>query len=680
MAKDWIAVRGARVHNLKNIDVDLPRERLVVVTGLSGSGKSSLAFDTIYAEGQRRYVESLSAYARQFLEQMEKPDVDLIEGLSPAISIEQKTTASNPRSTVGTVTEIYDYLRLLFANIGVPHCPNCGLEIASQSLERIIDLVLTYPQDERINILAPLVRGRKGEFKKELAALVQRGYTKARIDGQFKSLEDDIKLDRKKNHTIEVVVDRLIVRSGIERRLTESVETALQLADDIVVINSLDEGDRLFSRKMACVNCGISVPEMSPRAFSFNSPHGACTTCQGLGATWDFDPARVVPDPDQVAQPMAPSRRGRAATASSCATRWRRCPRRSASRSTRRSASCRRSTATSCCLVPAATRAQSARSRKKGPPADPFGKDFEGLIPNLRRRHAEATWTAQEELEEFRTLRPCPALPGRSAEAGKPRRAGEGAAAGRVREPADLRSRAGVRRAGAHRPRVDHRRTHPEGDPRPAAVPERRRRGLSQRRPQRAHAVGRRGAAHPPGDADRVESHRRPVRARRAVDWPASARQPRAAGDARPPARSGQHRDRRRARRRDDPQGRLRRRPGARRRRARRTGHLPGHAGAAAGRPVVGDRRVSARRAVHQDAGVAPQGRQGPDRGPRGAGQQHEERGRGHPAGAVHGRHRRQRLGQVDADQRDPVQVAREDALQGVERSRASTIASTASI
>ena len=228
---------------------------------------------------------------------MEKPDVDLIEGLSPAISIEQKTTASNPRSTVGTVTEIYDYLRLLFANIGVPHCPNCGLEIASQSLERIIDLVLTYPQDERINILAPLVRGRKGEFKKELAALVQRGYTKARVDGQFKSLEDDIKLDRKKNHTIEVVVDRLIVRSGIERRLTESVETALQLADDIVVINSLDEGDRLFSRKMACVNCGISVPEMSPRAFSFNSPHGACTTCQGLGATWDFDPGRVVPDP-----------------------------------------------------------------------------------------------------------------------------------------------------------------------------------------------------------------------------------------------------------------------------------------------------------------------------------------------------------------------------------------------
>src|SRR5437879_3816111 len=237
MSHDWIAVRGARVHNLKNIDVDIPRNRLVVITGLSGSGKSSLAFDTIYAEGQRRYVESLSAYARQFLEQMEKPDVDLIEGLSPAISIEQKTTGSNPRSTVGTVTEIYDYLRLIFANIGVPHCPNCGKEISSQSLERIVDMVMLYPQDERINVMAPIVRGRKGEFKKELAALRARGYTKARIDGQFRSLEEEIALDRRRNHTVEVVVDRVIVRGGIERRLSEPVAHALALEDDIVVHN-----------------------------------------------------------------------------------------------------------------------------------------------------------------------------------------------------------------------------------------------------------------------------------------------------------------------------------------------------------------------------------------------------------------------------------------------------------
>src|ERR1700724_1326436 len=211
---DRIVIKGAREHNLKNIDLEIPRDRLVVITGLSGSGKSSLAFDTIYAEGQRRYVESLSAYARQFLEQMEKPDVDSIEGLSPAISIEQKTTSRNLRSTVGTITEIYDYLRLLFANIGTPHCPNCGKEIASQSLERIVDMVMLYPQDERINVLAPIVRGRKGEFKKELAGLQARGYTKARIDGQFRALEEDIKLDRRRNHTIEVVVDRVIVRGA----------------------------------------------------------------------------------------------------------------------------------------------------------------------------------------------------------------------------------------------------------------------------------------------------------------------------------------------------------------------------------------------------------------------------------------------------------------------------------
>src|SRR5688572_11554847 len=296
MAHDWIAVRGARVHNLKNIDVDLPRDRLVVITGLSGSGKSSLAFDTIYAEGQRRYVESLSSYARQFLEQMEKPDVDLIDGLSPAIAIEQKTTGSNPRSTVGTVTEIYDYLRLLFANVGIPHCHVCGREIASQSLERIIDIVMLSPNDERVNVLAPVVRGRKGEFKKELAALRTRGFTKVRVDGQLRSLDEDIKLDRRKNHDIEVVVDRLILKAGIERRLTESVEIALNLADDIVVINTYDGGDRLFSRRLACTYCGVSMPEMTPRAFSFNSPHGACSECQGLGAVYDFDPVRLVPD------------------------------------------------------------------------------------------------------------------------------------------------------------------------------------------------------------------------------------------------------------------------------------------------------------------------------------------------------------------------------------------------
>jgi excinuclease ABC subunit A len=446
MSHDWIAVRGARVHNLKNIDVDLPRDRLVVITGLSGSGKSSLAFDTIYAEGQRRYVESLSAYARQFLEQMEKPDVDLIEGLSPAISIEQKTTGSNPRSTVGTVTEIYDYLRLLFANIGVPHCYNCGREIASQSLERILDLVMLYPTDTRINVLAPVVRGRKGEFKKELQALRQRGFTKARIDGQFRSLDESIKLDRRRNHNIDVVVDRLIIKSGIERRLSESLEIALNLAADIVTVNTFEGGDQLFSRRLACVNCGISMPELTPRAFSFNSPHGACPECQGLGATYDFDPRLIVPDESRslLAGAIAPWSRGdRKLVKEAILTLSRtygidpdvpfaKLPRKQrdillfgpggAARTAR---------AVAPPVAPdedggedddgyeeefepparlAALKRGRARDSERG--LDPFGKNFEGIVPNLRRRYDEGSWVQQEELEPFRTLRDCPACHG----------------------------------------------------------------------------------------------------------------------------------------------------------------------------------------------------------------------------------------------------------------------------
>jgi excinuclease ABC subunit A len=428
MPHDWIAVRGARVHNLKEVDVDLPRDRLVVITGLSGSGKSSLAFDTLYAEGQRRYVESLSAYARQFLEQMEKPDVDLIEGLSPAISIEQKTTGSNPRSTVGTVTEIYDYLRLLFANIGVPHCPSCGREIASQSLERIVDLVMTYPQDTRINVLAPIVRGRKGEFKKELQALRTRGFTKARIDGTLRSLEEDISLDRRRNHSIEIVVDRLIVRSGIERRLAESVEIALGLAGDIVIVNSIEGGDRLFSRKLACVVCGISVPEMSPRAFSFNSPHGACPECQGLGATWDFDPQRVVPDESKslVDGAIAPWGRGdkkmvreAVQSISSYYGIDPTVPFASLPKKLRDLVLLGPSAAARAGVAGASADADSeppgvsrGKSKKKKAEADPFGRDFEGVIPNLRRRFEEGSWVVQEELDPYRALRECPACHG----------------------------------------------------------------------------------------------------------------------------------------------------------------------------------------------------------------------------------------------------------------------------
>jgi excinuclease ABC subunit A len=412
MAHDWIAVRGARVHNLKNIDVELPRDKLVVITGLSGSGKSSLAFDTIYAEGQRRYVESLSSYARQFLEQMEKPDVDLIDGLSPAIAIEQKTTGSNPRSTVGTVTEIYDYLRLLCANIGVPHCHLCGREIASQSLERIIDIVMLSPNEERVNVLAPIVRGRKGEFKKELAALRARGFTKVRVDGQLRSLEEDIKLDRRKNHNIEVVVDRLILKPGIERRLTESVEIALNLAEDIVVINTYDGGDRLFSRRLACTYCGVSMPEMTPRAFSFNSPHGACSECQGLGAVYDFDPVRLVPDEslslkDGAIAPWAKGDRKLVREALESLSRTfdidLDVPFRRLSKKIRDVLFFGAS---------AAKRSDETTKKSKAREKDPFGAGFEGLIPNLRRRYDAGTWLEQENLEPYRALRPCPACHG----------------------------------------------------------------------------------------------------------------------------------------------------------------------------------------------------------------------------------------------------------------------------
>jgi excinuclease ABC subunit A len=360
MASDRIVIRGAREHNLKSIDLEIPRDQLVVVTGLSGSGKSTLAFDTIYAEGQRRYVESLSAYARQFLEQMEKPDVDSIEGLSPAISIEQKTTSRNPRSTVGTVTEIYDYLRVLFARIGVPHCPKCGRIISAQTVQQMVDRILALPTGTRLLVLAPVVRGRKGEYKKLFFDLRRQGYTRVRVNGQVRELDEDIDLDKNRKHTIEVVVDRLIVRDTLGSRLADSLETALRLADGLVVVEQATptavadrasgEGlgggaspppkftkqatptavaDRasgeglgggaspppkskpasvaavagepfqplVFSERLACADCGVSLPEVSPRMFSFNSPYGACEACAGLGTRWEIDPERLVPDP-----------------------------------------------------------------------------------------------------------------------------------------------------------------------------------------------------------------------------------------------------------------------------------------------------------------------------------------------------------------------------------------------
>ena len=296
MPADEIVVTGAREHNLKDITVRLPRNALICITGLSGSGKSSLAFDTIYAEGQRRYVESLSAYARQFLQMMEKPDVDSIDGLSPAISIDQKTTSRNPRSTVGTVTEIYDYLRLLFARIGRPHCPVCGRPIAGQAIESIVDAVLTFPEGTKFTVNAPVVRDRKGEFKDILQSLRDEGFTRVKIDGEQRLLEEEIELDKKFKHTIEVVVDRLVMKPDLRHRLADSIETALALADRLVSIDVVDGETMTFSERFACPEHGVGLPELEPRVFSFNSPHGACPRCTGLGHQQEIDPELLVPD------------------------------------------------------------------------------------------------------------------------------------------------------------------------------------------------------------------------------------------------------------------------------------------------------------------------------------------------------------------------------------------------
>ena len=296
MVQTKIIIKGAREHNLKNINLEIPRNKLIVITGLSGSGKSSLAFDTIYAEGQRRYIESLSSYARQFMERMRKPDVDYIEGLSPAISIDQRKASKNPRSTVGTVTEIYDYLRLLFARIGIPHCPECGQKVSKQTIEQMVDQTLTLPKGKKIQILAPVIRFKKGEHKKILEDIQKKGFVRVRVDGEVYEIEDEIKIDRYKNHNIEVVVDRLIVKPEIKNRLASSIETALTLSEGIVIIGIEGGNERIFSEYFSCPRCGINLPEIAPRIFSFNSPYGACPKCSGLGFKMEFDPDLIVPD------------------------------------------------------------------------------------------------------------------------------------------------------------------------------------------------------------------------------------------------------------------------------------------------------------------------------------------------------------------------------------------------
>ena len=410
MSTEMIKIRGARVHNLKNISLDIPRNKVVVITGLSGSGKSSLAFDTIYAEGQRRYVESLSAYARQFLEQMDKPDVDYIDGLSPAISIEQRTSSRNPRSTLGTVTEIYDYLRLLYARIGHPHCPECGIEIAPQTTQQIVDQIMNIPEGTRIQILAPLIEARKGEHIHILDRLRKDGFTRVKIDSEIRLLEEDIALDKNKKHTICVVVDRLIIRKDIRRRLTDSMELTLNLSGGKAILDVIDSEETFFSQKAACNRCGISIPELTPQMFSFNNPQGACPECSGLGVKRYLDPELIVPDPD------LSLREGALAP-------W----------SKRNSVYFSQMLDSVCQYYGIDMYAPFKKLPKKA--QDVFlygsGKDeikfyferedrrhyykrpFEGIIPNLERRYHETdSFYIREEIERFMSTRDCPSCDG----------------------------------------------------------------------------------------------------------------------------------------------------------------------------------------------------------------------------------------------------------------------------
>ncbi|MGE5508243.1 MAG: excinuclease ABC subunit UvrA [Chitinophagales bacterium] len=405
MSSDKIIVKGARQHNLKNITVEIPRDKLVVITGLSGSGKSSLAFDTVYAEGQRRYVESLSAYARQFLGQMDKPDVDFIEGLSPAIAIDQKTTSKNPRSTVGTVTEIYDYLRLLYARIGRPHCPQCGRPVVQQSVDQIVDQVLARPEGTRIQVLGPVVQGRKGEYRKVLDEIRREGYVRVRLDGVVHEITEPIDLDKNKKHTVEVVVDRLVLRPDLRRRLADSLETALRLGDGLVVVDVVGEGDLVFSERMACPECGISLGDLAPRMFSFNSPFGACPNCDGLGV-------RIEVDPDLVLDPRRTLRAGAVIPWSDSSSQWHWAMLRGLAErhgidldlpvgkwpeQARRELLYGTGEAT--------VRFWYENRRGEG---HVLQRPFEGVIPELNRRYRETSseW-ARSEIEKFMSERPC---------------------------------------------------------------------------------------------------------------------------------------------------------------------------------------------------------------------------------------------------------------------------------
>ena len=587
-----LVVSGAREHNLKDITVVIPRESLTVITGLSGSGKSSLAFDTIYAEGQRRYVESLSAYARQFLGQMDKPDVDSIEGLSPAISIDQKTTSRNPRSTVGTVTEIYDYLRLLWARIGHPHCHICGRPITGQSAEQIIDQVMELPEGTRFMVLAPIVRGRKGEYGKQLEELRGEGFTRVKVDGELRRLDEEIVLDKKYKHDIAVVVDRLVMKGELRKRLADSIETAVALADGSSRSRWSTRVETLtFSEKFACPVHGPSLVELEPRIFSFNSPHGACPRCTGLGSQMEIDPELVVPDPtlsigegaiapwavsasdyyDQLTQAIAER------YDVDLETPWEDLP--AGSRDFFLFG-------TNGDRVQVSYRNRFGRRRS-------YSTQFEGIVPNLERRYLETeSEFSREKIEEYMTLRPCPECKGARL---RPESRAVLVAGTPIHEFVALSAQRALtwvkelelsehdrRIARLVLREIEERLQFLEN----VGV------GLSVDGAGGGDAVRRRGAADPAGHADRLIARGRPLHPRRAVDRAAPARQREADRHARSAPRARQHGAGGRARRGDDAGGRPSRRHGARRGRARRPCRRRGHGGRGGEGAGIADRAV----------------------------------------------------------------------------------------
>ena len=601
-----LVVSGAREHNLKNVDVTLPRDALVVITGLSGSGKSSLAFDTIYAEGQRRYVESLSAYARQFLGQMDKPDVDSIEGLSPAISIDQKTTSRNPRSTVGTVTEIYDYLRLLWARIGHPHCHICGRPIAGQSAEQIIDQVMELPEGTRFMVMAPLVRGRKGEYGKLFEELRAEGYARVKVDGEIRGLDEDFDLDKKYKHDVSLVIDRLVMREDVRKRLADSIETAVALADGLVDVELVDE-DRVltFSEKFACPEHGPSIAELEPRIFSFNSPHGACDRCTGLGSQMEIDPDLVVPDPalsvgegalapwtsngttyyEQLIQAIAERYRV------DLEAPWESLPQKQRDLFL---------FGTDGDRVHISYRNRYGRKRS-------YSTRFEGIITNLERRYREtdSDWT-RERIEEFMSVRPCPECGGARL---RPESRAVLVGGTSIQDFTALSAKRALEWLGAvelteterHIARLVLR-----------EIEERLRFledvGIGYLSMDRAAATLSGGEAQRIRLATQIGSSLvgRPLHPRRALHRPSPARQREADRHAHPPARPGQHRDRRRARRADDARRRPSGRPRPGRGRARRADRRPGHGHRGRDRPRVPHGPVPLRCREHPDPAQAP--------------------------------------------------------------------------